>query len=163
MNELFVPFPHPASFIVNLLGPRVTMSSMICSLSPSDQNLQDTGFNNGRLLVVIDLTATAASGLKSLDDHQRLLISNLTEDDVLAIEPAGDNGGDEELRAVAVGTSCQLCFGMGVRACLRVWTGIGHGQKSWLGVLAGEVLVGELLTVDGLATSALCNHKPRSR
>lgn len=163
MNELFVPFPHPASFTVNLLGPRVTMSSMICSLSPSDQNLQDTGFNNGRLLVVIDLTATAASGLKSLDDHQRLLISNLTEDDVLAIEPAGDNGGDEELRAVAVGTSCQLCFGMGVRACLRVWTGIGHGQKSWLGVLAGEVLVGELLTVDGLATSALCNHKPRSR
>jgi hypothetical protein len=162
MNELFVPFPHPASFIVNLLGPRVTMSSMICSLSPSDQNLQDTGFNNGRLLVVIDLTATAASGLKSLDDHQRLLISNLTEDDVLAIEPAGDNGGDEELRAVAVGTSCQLCFGMGVRACLRVWTGIGHGQKSWLGVLAGEVLVGELLTVDRLATSALCNHKPRS-
>jgi hypothetical protein len=163
MNELFVPFPHPASFIVNHLGSRVTMSSMICSLSPSDQNLQDTGFNNGRLLVVIDLTATAASGLKSLDDHQRLLISNLTEDDMLAIEPAGDNGGDEELRAVAVGTSCQLCFGMGVRACLRVWTGIGHGQKSWLGVLAGEVLVGELLTVDRLATSALCNHKPRSR
>jgi hypothetical protein len=136
---------------------------MICSLSPSDQNLQDTGFDNGRLLVVIDLTAAAASGLKSLDDHQRLLVSNLTEDDVLAIEPAGDNGGDEELRAVAVGTSCQPCFEMGVRACLRVGASIGHGQKSWLGVLAGEVLVGELLSVDRLATSALCNHKPQSR
>jgi hypothetical protein len=83
---------------------------MICSLSPSDQNLQDTGFDNGRLLVILDLTAAAASGLKSLDDHQRLLVSNLTEDDVLAIEPAGYHSGNEELRAVAIGTSCQLCF-----------------------------------------------------
>jgi hypothetical protein len=127
------------------------------------ENLQDTGLDNGRLLVVLDLTATAASGLKSLDDHQRLLISNLAEDDMLAIEPAGDNSGDEELGAVAVETSCQLCFEMGVSVCLRVRTGIGHGQKSWLGVLAGEVLVGELLTVDGLATSALCNDKLRPR
>ena len=42
----------------------------------------------------------------------------------------------------------------GVR-CLRVWSGVGHGEKSWLGVLSGEVLIGELLTVDRLATSAL--------
>jgi hypothetical protein len=42
---------------------------------------------------------------------------------------------------------------------LRVGTGIRHGEKSWLGVLAGEVLIGELLTVDGLATSALCHCK----
>ena len=39
--------------------------------------------------------------------------------------------------------------------CLRVWAGVGHGQKSGLGVLLDEVLVGELLTVDGLATGAL--------
>ncbi len=82
---------------------------------------------------------------------------------MLAIEPAGDDSGNEELRAVAIGTSCQQCFGTKVRACLRVGTSIGHGQKSWLGVLAGEVLVGELLTVDGLATSALENCKRRSR
>jgi len=31
-----------------------------------------------------------------------LLISDLAEDDVLAIEPAGDYGGDEELGAVAL-------------------------------------------------------------
>jgi hypothetical protein len=136
---------------------------MICSRLPSNQNLQDTRLYDGRLLVVLDLTAAAAGSLKSLDDSQRLLVSNLAEDDVLAIEPAGDNGGDEELGAVAIGMSCQLCFGMGVRACLRIGTGIGHGEKSWLGVLAGEVLVGELLTVDGLATSALCNCKIRSR
>lgn len=39
--------------------------------------------------------------------------------------------------------------------CLRVGTSVGHGEKSRLGVLSGEVLIGELLTVDGLATSAL--------
>jgi len=42
-----------------------------------------------------------------------------------------------------------------MRGFLRVWSGVGHGQKSWLGVLSGEVLIGELLTIDGLATSAL--------
>ena len=48
-------------------------------------------------------------------------------------------------------------FRKGGALCLRVGTGIGHGEKSWLCVLAGEVLVGELLTVNGLATSTLRN------
>jgi len=49
----------------------------------------------------------------------------------------------------------------GVR-CLRVWSGVGHGGKSWLGVLSGEVLIGELLTVDGLATSAVATGEVTS-
>jgi hypothetical protein len=53
-------------------------------------------------------------------------------------------------------------FRRGVEPGLRVGTGVGHGEKSWLGVLAGEVLIGELLTVDGLATSALRHCKLRS-
>jgi hypothetical protein len=74
---------------------------------------------------------------------------------VLAIEPAGNDGGDEELGAVAEEIrSVLLCVGRSVR-CLRVWSGVGHGEKSWLGVLACEVLIGKLLTVDGLSTSAL--------
>jgi hypothetical protein len=44
-------------------------------------------------------------------------------------------------------------------SCLRVGTSVGHGEKSRLGVLAGEVLVSELLTVDGLATSSLDNYE----
>ena len=72
-------------------------------------NLQDTRLDNGRLLVVVDLTAAAAGSLKSLDNVQRLLVSNLAEDDVLAIEPAGDDSGNEELRAVA--EKCQLYLG----------------------------------------------------
>lgn len=44
---------------------------------------------------------------------------------------------------------------MGSRGCLRVGASVGHGEETRLGVLADEVLIGELLTVDGLATSAL--------
>ena len=36
-------------------------------------------------------------------------------------------------------------------------TGVGHGQETGAAVQLGEVLVGELLAVDGLATSALCD------
>lgn len=39
--------------------------------------------------------------------------------------------------------------------CVRVLAGIGHGQETGLGVLQLEVLVLELLAVDGLATGAL--------
>lgn len=108
------------------------------SITPRTKlDLVDTRGDNGWLLVVVDLSTSRSGSLKSLDDGQGLLISDLTEDDVLAIQPLGDNGGDEELGAVGV------------------WSGVGHGQKSWLGVLLLEVLIGELLTVDGLSTSAV--------
>lgn len=38
---------------------------------------------------------------------------------------------------------------------VRVWSSIGHGEKEWLVVGELEVLISELLAVDGLATSAL--------
>jgi len=40
-------------------------------------------------------------------------------------------------------------------ADLRVGAGVGHGEKTRAGVLDLEVLIGELLAVDGLATRAL--------
>lgn len=67
-------------------------------------NLQHTRLHDGGLLVVGDLTAARSSSLKSLDNQQRLLVSNLAEDDMLIIQPVGGNGGDEELGSVAVGT-----------------------------------------------------------
>jgi hypothetical protein len=58
------------------------------------------------------------------------------EDDVLSVEPGGLLGGDEELRAV------------------RVLAGVGHRQPAGAEVLQLEVLVGELLAVDGAAAGS---------
>jgi hypothetical protein len=52
----------------------------------------------------LNLTTVITGSLDGLDHSERLVVSDLAEDDVLAIEPAGDDGGDEELGAVAVGT-----------------------------------------------------------
>ena len=38
---------------------------------------------------------------------------------------------------------------------LRVGTSVGHGEDTGLGVLVDEVLIGELLTIDGATTGAL--------
>ena len=56
---------------------------------------------------------------------------------MFSIEPGGLLGGDEELGSVGV------------------FSGVGHGQPAGAEVLQLEVLVGELLSVDGTATGAL--------
>jgi hypothetical protein len=68
-------------------------------------NLQLSRLHNGRLLVVHDLATVITGSLKSLDNGERRIISDLAEDNVLSIEPAGDDSGDEELGAVAVETT----------------------------------------------------------
>jgi hypothetical protein len=84
-----------------------------------------------------DASGAVTGLLESENGLEGLLISDLAEDDVLAIEPAGHDGGDEELRTVGVGTS------------------VGHGQKTGAGVLLLEVLIGELVTVDGATTGTV--------
>jgi hypothetical protein len=103
----------------------------------SSPNLQSTSADNGGALLVLDAARLGADGLKSGDDIQGGLVSDFAENDVAAIEPRGDDGGDEELGAVGVGAS------------------VSHGEQTRLGVLQLEVLVGELLAVDGLATGAV--------
>jgi uncharacterized small protein (DUF1192 family) len=99
--------------------------------------LVTTGVDDGGLGVGTDRAGGGAEGLDSQDVLFGLGISDLAEDDVLAIEPRGDSGGDEELRAVGVGAS------------------VGHGQEELLVVLELEVLIGELLAVDGATTSTV--------
>lgn len=48
------------------------------------------------------LTTAATKLLDFMDDLQGLVVSNLAEDDVLAVQPRGGDSGDEELRSVAV-------------------------------------------------------------
>ena len=80
-------------------------------------------------------TTLAAEALNLLDNIKTL--DNAAEDAVLAVEPRGLLSADEELGAVRVGAS------------------VGHAENAWSGVLQGEVLVGKLSSVDGLATSAI--------
>lgn len=64
--------------------------------------LQLTTVNDGGLDVRAESSRVAAKGLNLLDNIHGLRIGNLAEDNVLAIEPGGHNGGDEELGAVAI-------------------------------------------------------------
>ena len=70
-----------------------------------------------------------------LDDVHAL--DDLSEDDVLAVEPGGLDSADKELAAVGVGA------------------GVGHGEDSGSGVLQLEVLVLKLVAVDGLASGSV--------
>jgi len=99
--------------------------------------LTSTAVDDGWLDLVLDLTRARASRLKLLHDVQRPGVSDFAEDDVLAIQPGGDDGGDEELGAVGVG----IC--------------VGHGQQSRFGVSSLKVLIRKLLAVDGLAAGAI--------
>ncbi|QBM89948.1 hypothetical protein METSCH_E01850 [Metschnikowia aff. pulcherrima] len=80
-------------------------------------------------------TAVRAHGLDFFNNVHTL--SDLTENNVGAVQPWARHSGDEKLRPVGVGAS------------------VGHRQQAWLGVLLGKVLVGEFLAVDRLATSTV--------
>lgn len=118
--------------------------------------------DDGRLLAILNGTTGGTGGLDSLDDLEGLIVSNLAEHDVAAVQPGGHDGGDEELGAVAVLDPLASVHSRGKtqlgHACIgdiRVGAGVGHGQQTRAGVLDLEVLIGELLAVDGLATSAV--------
>ena len=69
--------------------------------------------------------------------HNRQPLFNLAKNHVLAIQPRRGLGADEKLRAVSIRSR------------------VGHGHDARLGVLELEVLVVELLPVDGLAAGAV--------
>lgn len=79
------------------------------SILPTCTSLQDTAVDNGGAGLVLDLAVITAGGLEGLDDSHGLLVGNLAEDDVAAVQPGGDDGGDEELGAVAVDEALEQC------------------------------------------------------
>jgi hypothetical protein len=74
-------------------------------MSPHHSDLLDASSGDGRWAVlVLDAAAASTAGLDRPDDLVGLdvAVRNAAEDNVLAIEPRGDDGGDKELGAVAV-------------------------------------------------------------
>lgn len=95
--------------------------------------------------------------LDLLDDL--VALKDLAENNVLAVEPGGDGGGDEKLRAVGVlagvGHACEkscVSMIMPVQLCLHC---AKHTQETLLGVLQLKVLIRELVAVDALPASAV--------
>lgn len=72
---------------------------------PTAFHLQLAGVDDSGSLAVLDGAALGACGLKSLDDGYRGVVGDDAEGDVTAIEPAGLDSSNEELRAVAVRAS----------------------------------------------------------
>lgn len=97
------------------------------------RNLQLSTIGNDNLLG--GLARLAAERLDLLNDVHAL--DDGAEDNVTVVEPGSLDSGDKELRTV------------GVRA------GVGHRHDAGSGVLQGEVLILELVAVDGLATSSV--------
>ena len=81
------------------------------------------------------LPSLRSEALNLLDDLHPL--DDLAEHHVLPVQPGRLGGADEELRVVGVGPS------------------VGHGEDPRPGVLQTEVLVSELLAVDGAAASSV--------
>ena len=90
-----------------------------------------------RQLTAVRDHARLRSYCLNLLDNVHSLRRHAAENNVLAIQPLGLHGVQEELGAVGV------------------WAGVGHGQNAWAGVLQSEVLICKLGTIDGLATSAI--------
>lgn len=91
---------------------------MVAYRIPQDNSLNlATGDNNGAL-VILDSTAGGSGSLKSLNNIHGLLISDLAENDVAAVEPRGDDSGNNKLRAVPDGvvTSFAILSGSCCRA-----------------------------------------------
>jgi hypothetical protein len=64
-------------------------------------SLASTTVDDGGLELQLDLSGAAASGLKLLDNLHAGFICNFSKDNMFAIEPGSDDGGDEELGTVS--------------------------------------------------------------
>jgi len=71
-------------------------------------HLGSTTVHDGGLELVLDLAGTRSGTFEILDDLHAGVIGNLAEDDVLAIEPRSNDGGDEELGTVATCLSASM-------------------------------------------------------
>lgn len=63
--------------------------------------LQLASCGNGGRVFVFDRAGAGPGSFDGFYNVERLLVCDFAEDDMLAIKPAGDDGGDEELGSIA--------------------------------------------------------------
>ena len=56
-----------------------------------------SGFDDGWRVRILNFAVAAASSFDGLHHAQGLVVADFAEDDVLAVKPAGDHGGNEKL------------------------------------------------------------------
>ena len=94
------------------------------------------GDNNWLFRLVISVNRVALDGVQ-----HRESINAFAKDDVSAVQMRGVDEAEEELRAVGA------------------WASVCHGKNASARVQVGEVLVGELATVDGCATGTVAGRE----
>jgi len=104
-------------------------------------DFDDTTVSDGNVLLWL-VTSISLGSLNFL--HNIHSVDNFAKDNVLAVEPFGLDGGDEELRSV------------------RVLASVGHREPAWAVVLELKVLVSKLGTIDASAASAIAIGKVTS-
>jgi hypothetical protein len=84
--------------------PRSIRSSLICTSNPKSYtaawpNSKLTGVNNHWWSLKLDGASIASASLNRPHNLHRFLVTlrHLTENDMFAVKPAGDDSGDEEL------------------------------------------------------------------
>lgn len=89
-----------------------------------------------------------------------LAVEYLAEDDVLAVEVRGRDGGYEELGAVGVWRGNSSASWPKMRGIMELTgTSIGHGQEERLLMLHGESFIVKLVAIDGLSAGAVTSSK----
>ena len=73
----------------------------LLQLTPSAHLHLPALYNGGHHVLVLDATGAATAGFDALDDLDAGRVGDLTEDDVLSVQPAGYDSGDKELGAVS--------------------------------------------------------------
>lgn len=151
---------------LNMTSGQSRLRAKICR---SCTHLECTTVGDGGLRVMLDGATAGTNSLESLHNIHTRLVSHLAENDVAAVQPRGNHGGDKELGTVAmwmlasdkVDGKCMIltCWGQrwpwkADRAC-RASAGSSHRRTSrrrWTcrrcPIKALEKYIGDMMYVD---------------
>lgn len=96
------PFETCRQFLPSKLIHRADSNTRVTYLLLEFAGVHDGGLGRDRGFLVQHLLFKIRQSFQALDDLHRFLVRDFAKNDVLAIQPRGDDSGDEKLGAVAV-------------------------------------------------------------